>query len=127
NEENTCTYARSISTRLYRVFNNTLEDGGRFYGAQYQRIEKGLRKYLLIDGQETIELDYSGFHTRMLYHERGYDYKDDPYVGMFPSFSNDIHLRIIIKFTLNCMLNAKSRIEISYAIKKFLKQKQLED
>src|SRR5690606_7484963 len=44
NEENTCTYARSISTRLYRVFNNTLEDGGRFYGAQYQRIEKGLRK-----------------------------------------------------------------------------------
>jgi hypothetical protein len=66
---------------LHRVFNlGSFEKGGRSYGATHQGMPKTLRKYILIDGEPTVEVDYSGFHIRMLYHRDGIDYRDDPYI-----------------------------------------------
>ncbi|GAB6909328.1 hypothetical protein JCM12296A_51710 [Desulfosarcina cetonica] len=67
---------------LRRIFNReSWKLGGRAYGAYHQfRLRKPMRKNILIDGQPTIELDYAGFHPRMLYHLEGIDYQDDPYV-----------------------------------------------
>ena len=51
-----------------RIFNNsTFINGGRLYSF-YQTLPKGLRKYLLINGQKVAELDYSGCQIRLLYH-----------------------------------------------------------
>lgn len=75
-------YARPelFRTGLYRTFNNrSFEEGGRLYGGWWIRVPSNLRPRITINGKETVELDYSGCAIRMLYHEKGIDYMDDPY------------------------------------------------
>jgi hypothetical protein len=67
-----------IQTDLYRKFNNgSFNYGGRLYGGWWITVPKALRKKITINGQPTIELDYSGCAPRMLYHEREIDYDAD--------------------------------------------------
>jgi hypothetical protein len=40
---------------------------------------RGERRTLLINGQPTVEIDYSGFHPRLLYHRLGIAFNSDPY------------------------------------------------
>jgi hypothetical protein len=57
---------------LYRVFNNGgFHSGGRFYGGFWQALNKADRKRLLIDGEETVELDFQACHIRMCYQHDG--------------------------------------------------------
>jgi hypothetical protein len=66
---------------LYRMFNNaSFDQGGRLYGGWWIGAPKDVRSKITIDGKPTIEADYSGCAVRMLYHERGIDYRGDPYV-----------------------------------------------
>jgi hypothetical protein len=68
---------------LYRVFNRGVRSfkyGGRAFGAVYQRIPKHLRRHIYINDEPTVELDFSAYHIRMLYHLLGIDYQDDPYI-----------------------------------------------
>ena len=65
---------------LYRVFNrNSFQYGGRAYGALHQNLPKNMRPFIHINGEKTIEIDYSAFHILMLYNQEGIDYQDDPY------------------------------------------------
>jgi len=65
---------------LYRVFNrNSFQYGGRAYGALHQNLPKNMRPFIHINGEKTIEIDYSAFHILMLYNQEGIDYPDDPY------------------------------------------------
>lgn len=69
-----------FKTDLYRQFNNgSFDQGGRLYGGWWINTPGWLRKRIKINGQSTVELDYSGCHIRMLYHQRGIDYEGDPY------------------------------------------------
>jgi hypothetical protein len=77
----TCEYKR-----LHRVFNQkSWKLGGRFYGSEVQNLPKELRKCITLNGEPTVELDYSSMHLRMLYHLRGletpggdlYDFGED--------------------------------------------------
>ena len=69
-----------VHEQLHRVFNDgSFSRGGRFYGALHLSLPRDLRPFILIDGQPTVELDYSGLHINMLYHMAGIDYLDDPY------------------------------------------------
>jgi hypothetical protein len=69
-----------IQTDLYRQFNNgSFGEGGRLYGGWWINTPEPLRRKITINGQPTVELDFSGCAIRMLYHERGLDYQDDPY------------------------------------------------
>ena len=55
---------------LKRVFNNeSFEDGGRFYGGWWQSIPSEYRKYISLNGDLTIEMDYSSIHIHLLYAE----------------------------------------------------------
>ena len=89
---------------VYRVFNNgSFDQGGRFYGGWWQQIPSGLRKHITIDGQWTIELDYSALHPRLIYAERGIQYEGDPYdVGL------DESLRPLVKVTFQKLINGGS-------------------
>lgn len=65
---------------MYRVFNNaSFEQGGRFYGVWWQSIPREYRKYIDINHKQTVELDYSGHHFRILYAMEGLTPPDDPY------------------------------------------------
>jgi hypothetical protein len=70
-----------FQTDLYRQFNNgSFDQGGRLYGGWWINTPGRLRKRITINGEPTVELDYSGCHIRMLYHQLGIDYQeDDPY------------------------------------------------
>ena len=93
--------------KLHRVFNNsTFEDGGRFYGGWWQGIPSRLRPFITINGKETVELDYSSIHPRMLYAHIGMECPDDPYdVGLDPKY------RDLIKKAFNALINASGRIQ----------------
>ena len=60
------------AVHLYRVFNNERWDhGGRFYGGWWQGISKHDRTRILIDGEVTVELDFTAYHPRLCYHLSG--------------------------------------------------------
>lgn len=64
--------------RVYRVFSN--EDwkcGGRIYGAWWHACPKELRKYILIDGEPVVELDFSAIHVLLLYAHLGENFLDE--------------------------------------------------
>lgn len=68
--------------RLHRVFNNSaFDNGGRFYGAWWVNLPKDYRKHIRINYKDTIEVDYSAHHIRMLYAEKNIELIDrnDPY------------------------------------------------
>jgi hypothetical protein len=53
-------------TELYRVYNGGWTLGGRFYGGWWQQVRAKDRKRFLIDGGETVELDYEMLHPRLI-------------------------------------------------------------
>jgi hypothetical protein len=54
--------------QVYRVFNNgSFKEGGRFYGGWWIGCPSLLRKYITINGEPTVELDYSNIHIYLLY------------------------------------------------------------
>lgn len=80
----------------------SFECGGRFYGSAVVEMPKQLRKFLQINGEATVELDFKSMHLRMLYQQKGVtDLRDDLYgdSGKFP--------RNLIKMAVNMLLNAK--------------------
>lgn len=95
---------------LYRVFNDSeFKTGGRFYGGWWQEIPSKFRDRITIDGKRTVQLDYSGLHPHILYHERGLELKGDPYqVNFIPSKNAEDTdgFRKFIKKSFNAMLNA---------------------
>lgn len=70
--------------RVYRIFSNgKWDEGGRFYRAWWMECPKILRKYIVINGDYTVELDYSGIHINLLYAMKQINYAEkdeDPYI-----------------------------------------------
>lgn len=98
---------------LIRIFNNCTkqrktEQGGRFYSTWWQQIpnkdEKGkYRQYIIIDGEQTVELDYSTMQPRILYSKLDLDL---PKVDFY---TIEDYEREDVKKTFNAMLNAQSK------------------
>lgn len=66
-----------------RIFNESLEYGGRFYGASHLTLPKAQREQVLIDGEPTIEPDFKAMHFTLLYAQVGIELNpmiDDPYL-----------------------------------------------
>jgi len=90
---------------LTRIFTENWERGGRLYGPFYQGIPNDIREKLLIDGEPTVELDYSRLHPRMLFNEEGLELDRDPYA--VPGF--DVP-KDAAKETFNRLLNSRRKI-----------------
>ncbi len=94
--------------RLHRVFNRgNFDNGGRFYGGWWQNIKKHARPNITIDGQYTIEADFSGFNPAVLLAEAGQPIPDDPY-SLIVGVDAPKDLRDHAKATLAAFLNSKS-------------------
>ena len=101
---------------LKRIFNNnSLEQGGRFYGAWWQSIPKEYRTLISLDGEYTVEMDYSSIHIHLLYAELQQACSmEDHYV--FGKLTKDF--RPITKTIVMIMINAKTEDSALTAIKK---------
>jgi hypothetical protein len=57
---------------LRRIFSRaSFKLGGRFFGGRWIDLPGEDRPALLIDGEEVVELDFSGFHPRLIYQIEG--------------------------------------------------------
>jgi len=71
---------------LFRVFSrgDTEQGGllnlnGRFFGGWWQGVPSGVRKLIMIDGKQTVEVDYSCLHVYLLYALANSPYSEDAY------------------------------------------------
>lgn len=94
--------------RLRRYFNNSsFEQGGRLFGGFWQPLRKHQRHGIVIDGMDTITLDYGQMVPRVLYGLAGIDLKlDDAYV--VPGLEG---YRDGVKKVFNAMLHADKPLE----------------
>ncbi|WP_136525737.1 hypothetical protein [Geomonas ferrireducens] len=66
---------RLSNKSVYRVFNNgSMAQGGRYYGAWWISAPSIVRKYITIQGEPTVELDFSAMHIHLLYAKVGLNY-----------------------------------------------------
>jgi len=96
-----------LTSDLHAVFNDgTFEHGGRLYTGKhgYQGLCREDRKSITINGNETVELDYSGLHPHLLYAKLGIQAEGDQYSMVHP----DTALRPVLKNALLMLLNASS-------------------
>ena len=87
---------------LTRIFSKaSFNHGGRLF-APIQNYTKQTRKHFYLNGEPTIEIDYSSIHPYMLYHGKGLEFDgDDPYA--IEGFDRDA-----VKVAFNVMLNTKA-------------------
>ena len=109
-----------LRKRFHRVFNENWAYGGRWYGPWWQNIPSALRRLILIDGQPTVEQDFSKLHPRLLAAAVGIDLTDDPYI--VPGFS-----RALGKRAFNIALNAGTHQQAIAAVAKQLRNDGVPD
>jgi hypothetical protein len=106
-------------TRLRRIFSNgSWEQGGRFYGAWWQRVPNRkikFRRHLTINGMPTVEPDFSGLHINMLYAREGIPMPEGD-VYKLDGYSNDDTFRQFVKQMLLVMVNAAREHEVRSAL-----------
>lgn len=110
----------SVSSKFtYRVFNGTFDAGGRFYGPWWIGVPSAYRSFLRINGNQTVELDYSAQHPTLVYARKGLALPDDPYtIGD--------HERAVVKQAMLTCLNAIGRRNAWSAIQKWAYEERLE-
>ncbi len=91
--------------RVYRVFSNEdWKQGGRVYGAWWHGCPKELRKYILINGEPVIELDFSAIHVLLLYAHLGENFLDE---GVDAYTIEGHNFRKAMKVVMMSAINAK--------------------
>jgi len=112
--------AYRLRTRLHIVFNNgNFNEGGRLYTSTedgYQSCLKEERKYIHINAEKTVELDFSGMLIRMLYAIEGIQYNGDPYL-----LKHYEDVRDLVKIATITMINASDKTECIRSINKEIK------
>ncbi len=100
---------RQLRPVHYAVFTDDWNHHGRIYTGRYghQGLKGIERSTIEFDGEKSVELDYSGYHCRMLYHQEGIEYPHDPYGLWGPGTTPE--QRLMAKVMINAAINAKSR------------------
>lgn len=95
-----------FGTSYRRIFNDDLEHGGRWYGHWCLAIPSEYRQNIKINGEPTVELDYSGLHIRMLYDLDGIPQPNGDMYN-YPGCIHSEDARTIRKIILQAVINAK--------------------
>ena len=107
---------------IYRVFNEDFKTGGRYYDGIESNMPKILRNLLYINGDKTIEKDFSGMHIRMLYNLKG----ENPRGNFYDDLSGDDPvLRNLYKLIALISINAGSQKAVYKAIRNKTKNSEL--
>jgi hypothetical protein len=102
--------ANKSVVRIFHRANLKFECGGRLYCAFWESINSRHRENILINGNETIELDYSSLHINIAYGKKGVTPPEgDMYdIGDFDSSIDSKIRRAWIKQMVIVCLNAKT-------------------
>tara|TARA_B100001057_G_C22780088_1_gene923296 strand:+ start:29 stop:1510 length:1482 start_codon:yes stop_codon:yes gene_type:complete len=112
-----------------RVFNNSsFEEGGRFYGGWWQRVDGSHRERIRLNNLPTVEIDFSALHIILAYTQIGKDYwkltNKDPYRAPVNGVKNPEHLRNINKLFFLLSLNASNETSLFKAFRSELDYKE---
>ena len=114
NEESDHRYLDFTQVQMTRMFaRGDMNKGGRFYLPWWQHIPSAYRKYILIDGESTVECDYSAMALNQLYAKEGltYDGRDDLYdLGLDNLIGSYKERRDVIKKFVISLLNDEDNI-----------------
>jgi len=107
--DNQSTDINFYQTQIVRIYaRGQTNKGGRFYRGWWQHVPSHVRRHILIDGNKTIEIDYSGMSMRLLYASEGadLDLDIDVYNLGFDDWMGDKDpRRPIIKTYVNAVFN----------------------
>lgn len=116
---------------LTRIFNQEVGNTGRLYHSELQNIPSEYRQSVLIDGMDTLEIDFSSLHLQMLIDMY---YKRDAVLNI-----GDLYLlplteeerlikanRDAVKQAFNIMLNCTKRNSASAAVQQYLNKHKKE-
>jgi len=115
-------------TEYHRIFNDSsFKLGGRFYGPWWVTLSKDARGNITLNGEKTIELDYSSIGIHLLYSQENLSYYDlngnnyDPYIlkGIDPK-EREVNKKIIT-FALNMSPGNRHR-KFVYTVRKKIKK-----
>ena len=106
----------------YRVFNNlSWDEGGRFYGGFWQRVGQDYRNDILINDEETVELDFNSMHPVLAYVQAGVDYWKEHDIGPYDiSVDGIVDAKVsreVIKKLFLLALNAKDQTTLFKAFR----------
>lgn len=87
--------------QYHRTFNESWQEGGRFYGPAWQSLPGELRADITMNGAATVEHDYQGLHPQLIYAKAGKILEGDPYT--IPGWEDQ---RRLVKLAFNIMVNA---------------------
>ena len=115
-------FGEPLNNIYCRIFNETFDNGGRFYRADVLRLNntENPRIKVTIDGEEVIEADFANLHFRICAALEGIDSLSlplDVYSGMLEDESNQWD-RKIVKLAVNIMFNSRSEDSAIRAINK---------
>lgn len=106
-----------LENKYRRVFNNgSFNEGGRFFSHWSQRIPSKYRQYITIDGEDTVELDYSCLHLSMLY---AIERTQLPETDLYLLDGIPKTLRNVIKSAVNISINAPDKTKAIQALNKY--------
>ncbi len=106
-----------IRNQVHRIFSNrSFELGGRFYGGWWQDLSGELRSHILLDGKQTVELDFGALVAHQAYASKNLNYWDQHEDGDPYALGNCDLPRTIIKLAFQCALNTKNRENAASAI-----------
>lgn len=116
NRKKRCNQTRRISLRQHNKFVRRVfyrgdwNLGGRYHGGWWQQIPSELRRHILINGNQTQEIDFSGFHVSLAYGLEGFPPPNDPYALSFvASGLTKEQQRGAVKLLALTAINAKDR------------------
>ena len=114
---------------IRRIFNNsTFEEGGRFYGGQWQRVDESHRSRIRLNNKATVEIDYSALHVILAYAKVNVDYwkltEKDPYRVPIDGVESPEHIRDINKLFFLLSLNASNETSLYKAFRSELNYKE---
>ena len=99
-----------------RIFRDDWNTGGRYYMGWQSKISSKYRDLLMIDECETLELDYSSLHPRILYNTLNLKLQHDPYAIAISSETKDFD-RKLAKLCMLAAINADNFYRAAYAIR----------
>ena len=112
-----------------RIFNNgSFDEGGRFYGGWWQRIDSSERRRIRLNNAPNKEMDYSALHVILAYAKVNEDYwkltDKDPYRAPVDGVENPEHVRDINKLFFLLSLNASNEVSLYKAFRSELDYKE---
>lgn len=112
------------SSYVNRIFSDTFLAGGRFYNGFESNAKSDLRSKILINGNKTVEKDYSCLHINMLYNKKGLPLIGDAYAKVSGGNPNQ---RKLFKLIALVSLNSDSRDSFLKALRNEIRDNNLKN